>query len=33
MSEEERRDWLKLQIPKMKGLWDNEEDEAWEKLS
>jgi len=33
MSEGEKRDWLKMQIPKMKELWDNEEDEAWEKLS
>jgi len=33
MSEEEKRDWLKMQIPKMKELWDNEEDEDWEKLS
>jgi len=29
MSEEEKRDWLKMQIPKMKELWDNEEDKAW----
>jgi len=29
MSEEGRGDWLRVQIPKMKELWDNEEDEAW----
>jgi len=32
MSEKEKRDWLKMQIPKMKELWDNKKDEVWEDL-